>query len=95
MDSERLRAHLRELHEELRQVERVDARSSALLGEVREDIRRLLAQAPEPGDGSPALAGSGEVPGRLERLAVGFEADHPTLAQSLRRLIDILSKAGV
>jgi hypothetical protein len=35
------------------------------------------------------------IPGRLERLAVQFEADHPTLAESSRRLIDLLGKAGL
>ena len=32
---------------------------------------------------------------RLERVAVRFEADHPTLASSSRRLIDLLGKAGL
>jgi hypothetical protein len=35
------------------------------------------------------------LPDRLERLAVQFEADHPTLAASSRRLIDLLGKAGL
>jgi hypothetical protein len=91
MDVDRLREHLHQLHRELSGIERLDARSSDLLGQVREDIRRLLGE-PEPGQGLPPSAA---VPGRLERLAVGFEAEHPTLAESLRRLIDLLSKAGV
>jgi hypothetical protein len=32
---------------------------------------------------------------RLERAAVKFEANHPTLAASSRRLIDLLGKAGM
>jgi hypothetical protein len=32
---------------------------------------------------------------RLESLAVRFEADHPGLAATLRRLIDLLGKAGI
>ena len=32
---------------------------------------------------------------RLEKVAVQFEADHPTLAASSRRLVDLLGKAGL
>jgi hypothetical protein len=31
----------------------------------------------------------------LEAIAVQFEAQHPTLAASSRRLVDMLGKAGV
>jgi hypothetical protein len=50
-----------------------------------------------PAPPAPGASASGEpgLPGRLERLAVQFEADHPTLAQSSRRLVDLLVKAGV
>jgi len=96
MNPERLREHLQALHEELRSVERLDARSSELLGEVREDIQRLLAGAGGAAGTAPAAAAARPVDaGRLERLAVQFEAVHPTLAESLRRLVDLLSKAGV
>ena len=32
---------------------------------------------------------------QLESLAVQFEADHPQLAELLRRIIDALGKAGI
>jgi hypothetical protein len=32
---------------------------------------------------------------RLEALAVRFEADHPALAATLRRLVDLLSEVGI
>jgi hypothetical protein len=35
------------------------------------------------------------LPDRLERVAVQFEAQHPTLAASARRLIDLLSEVGI
>jgi hypothetical protein len=114
MDPELLREHLSRLHDELRQVQRVDTQSGALLSEVLGDIQRLLSQPATPASGTPApttpapatapsaaaapgASASGEpgLPGRLERLAVQFEADHPTLAQSSRRLVDLLVKAGV
>jgi hypothetical protein len=31
----------------------------------------------------------------LERIAIDFEAQHPTLAASSRRLVDLLGKAGL
>ena len=34
-------------------------------------------------------------PHPLESLAVGFEADHPTLAASVRQFIDLLGQAGL
>lgn len=94
MNPDRLREHLQALHEELRSVEHLDARSSELLGEVREDIQRLLS-GPAGASSVARARGPAVDAGRLEGLAVQFEAVHPTLAQSLRRLIDLLSKAGV
>jgi hypothetical protein len=35
------------------------------------------------------------LPERLEKIAVQFEVDHPTLAVSSRRLIDLLGKVGL
>jgi hypothetical protein len=107
MDPELLRDHLNRLHEELRQVREVDPRSSELLSEVLQDIQRVLARPSDAGGARPvgsapdtraAHPGEGRapgMPGRLERLAVQFEADHPTLAESTRRLIDLLGKAGL
>jgi hypothetical protein len=31
----------------------------------------------------------------LERIAVQFEVDHPTLAASARRLVDLLGEVGI
>ena len=69
------------------------------------DIERALdSEAPRDSlaEGSVALAkgsASGEAPetstSRLEVLAVRFEADHPALAASLRRLVDLLAEVGI
>jgi hypothetical protein len=88
MDTDLLREQLTKLHQELGLARRVDPRSAELLEEIESDIKRLLAneQLPTP----PAT-----LPDRLERMAVDFEVQHPTLALSSRRLVDILGKIGV
>ena len=93
MDPETLRNQLAALHEELRQTRQVDPRSSALLAEVLRDIQRILDEA----GGRPIAAAAPAHPmsDRLERAAVQFEADHPGLAASTRRLIDLLGKVGL
>jgi hypothetical protein len=96
MDPNVLRDQLTKLHEELGNVRQVDPRSSQLLGELLQDIKRLLEQqpaidAPSPSPPRPPAS----LPERLEKVAVQFEVDHPTLAASSRRLIDLLGKAGL
>ena len=86
MDPENLRDRLNELHEELHSARPDDPHTDRLRGEMLEDVKRAL-QAPDEVDESFA--------DRLERAAVRFEADHPTLAASSRRLIDLLGKAGM
>ena len=102
MDPNVLRDQLSKLHEELGSVRHVDPRSQQLLAEVLEDIQRLLQRDRAPGaqGQSGALppgvpAGNASLPERLEKVAVQFEADPPTLAASSRRLIDLLGKAGL
>jgi hypothetical protein len=100
MDPNVLRDQLAKLHEELGNVRRVDPRSNQLLGELLQDIKRLLdqppteASPPQPARFAPAVAAT-SLPERLEKVAVQFEVDHPTLAASSRRLIDLLGKVGL
>ncbi len=91
MDPKALREQLAVLHEELKSVRQVDPRSNQLLGEVLKDIQRLLEQQ----RASDAAPPERSLPDRLEKVAVQFEVDHPTLAASARRLIDLLGKAGL
>jgi hypothetical protein len=86
MDPENLRDQLNKLHEELHSARPEDRESDRLRGEMLEDIKRALTS---PGTVDESFAD------RLERAAVQFEADHPTLAASSRRLIDLLAKAGM
>jgi uncharacterized membrane protein YccC len=86
MDPENLRDHLTKLHEELHSARPADPHTNQLRGEVLEEVKRLMET---PGEVDESLAD------RLERAAVQFEANHPTLAASSRRLIDLLGKAGM
>jgi hypothetical protein len=86
MDPENLRDQLNKLHEELHSARPDDPHTDRLRGEMLEDVKRAL-QTPGTVDESFSA--------RLERAAVQFEADHPTLAASSRRLIDLLGKAGM
>ena len=82
---ESLQALLVRVHERLNEAGSVDEGSRELLGRVMGDIERALQQ-----DG-----GAQTHTPRLEALAVRFEADHPALAALLRRLVDLLGKAGI
>lgn len=98
MDTEALREQLMKLHEELGVARRIDPRSQQLLGEIMEDIKRLMDQdltATDVGIPLPAGSAAPSLPDRLEKIAVQFEADHPTLAASSRRLVDLLGKVGL
>lgn len=93
MDPDLLRDQLAKLHEELGQLSRVDPRSDDLMVEVLQDIQRLLEQ--QRALNAPAGPSTRSLTERLEQIAVQFEVDHPTLAASSRRLIDLLGKAGL
>ena len=89
-NQETLRELLARVHERLSQPGSVDGEARELLGTVMRDIERALGRR------TPGGAGSVQVNApRLESLAVQFEADHPQLAELLRRIIDALGKAGI
>ena len=90
MDKKSLRDLVAKLHAELTDALRADPKSRESLSEMMRDINRLV----DPPAKSPASA-QGSLPERLERIAVQFEADHPTLAASARRLVDLLSEVGI
>jgi len=104
-DRESLQVLLARIHERLNEAGTVDAGSRELLTQVMEDIERALAAqgAPTQGTQAQGLPAPGAPPAqateantsRLEALAVRFEADHPSLAATLRRLVDLLSEVGI
>jgi hypothetical protein len=90
MDKDSLRDLVAKLHAQLSDALRADPKSRESLSEMMQDINRLIdkpAQTPSTAHGSLAE--------RLERMAVQFEVDHPTLAASTRRLVDLLGEVGI
>jgi hypothetical protein len=90
MDNDSLRDHLAKVHAELADALRADPKSRETLNDMMQDINRLIDK---PADSAASPHGS--IPDRLERIAVQFEADHPTLAASARRLVDLLGEVGI
>ena len=86
-DRESLQILLGKVHERLKEAGSVDAGSREQLKQVMGDIEQALGSAAA---GAPEANTS-----RLEALAVRFEADHPSLAASLRRLVDLLAEVGI
>jgi hypothetical protein len=90
MDNNSLRELLAKVHAELSAALRADPKSRETLSDMMKDINRLMDK---PVDSAASPHGS--LPDRLERIAVQFEADHPTLAASARRLVDLLGEVGI
>jgi Domain of unknown function (DUF4404) len=86
MNESDLRNLLTQLHARLGNAHSVDAEDRRLLATVLQDIEKVLTQ----GDSVPPASATG-----IEGLAVKFEAGHPALAETLRRLADALAKAGI
>lgn len=82
-----LRKQLESLHGELARTTSVDRDSKELLVTLLNDISRLLES--KPADAEQSLTG------RLDELAVQFDAEHPSLGTAIRRVVDALAKAGI
>jgi hypothetical protein len=95
MNPNDLRQHLVQLHAELGTAQRIDPGSQQLLGELMADIKRLTGESAGLPAATADAAAVPTLPDRLEKIAVLFEVDHPTLAASSRRLVDLLGKVGL
>ena len=87
MDENTVRERLAKLHAELDQAQRENPAAREGLSTILPEVKRLS----ESGVGGSDAA----LPARLERVAVQFEADHPALAGSVRRLVDLLAEVGI
>jgi hypothetical protein len=85
MNDNDLRTLLTQLHARLGSGSSIDEDDRRLLVTVLGDIENVLGK-----NAGPPADTSG-----LESLAVKFEAEHPALAGTLRRLADALGKAGI
>ena len=90
MDKNSLRDLVAQLHAEMSEALRTDPKSRESLSDMMQDINRLIDK---PAHLKSSIQAS--LPDRLERVAVQFEANHPTLAASARRLVDLLSEVGI
>jgi hypothetical protein len=90
MDQNTLRERLAKLHAELSKARGDDPATRQALEEILPDIQRMVER-----QGADTLPADTSLPDRLERVAVRFEALHPTLAASARRLIDLLAEVGI
>jgi hypothetical protein len=89
MDQDSLREKLAQLHAELSDAHRADPEGHRPLGEILPEIKHLTEQSAAGGTTDASL------PQRLEQVAVQFEANHPALAGSVRRIVDLLGEVGI
>ncbi|WP_221800076.1 DUF4404 family protein [Oceanobacter mangrovi] len=81
--SEVLKEQLQQLHQELTNNPDLDAESAALLRQIVEDIEVI------------ELTDNQDISEGMQRMAVEFEQDHPTLSAILRQIVDTLGRIGV
>lgn len=99
LNREKLQQTLDELHAQLDEAESVDAELAAQLRSAAADITRTLEkqsaeEAPEKAE-EAASEDSTPSPDMLEEAAVEFEQSHPTIAGTIRRVIDMLAQMGI
>lgn len=90
MDEKSLRELLEQLHAEIEHTESVDEKGRKLLRDLGSDIRELLARSEE--DQAQAQQ---SLLGRLDESISYLEATHPTLTNTLSKLLESLSNAGI
>ncbi|QDU86672.1 hypothetical protein Pla175_00220 [Pirellulimonas nuda] len=90
MTQQQLAETLERLHAELDSIDRVDDATRTALQKVTADIERLLdpEQPTTDQDVDDSRAG-------LQDLVIGFEAEHPKLAEALGRVADGLANLGI
>lgn len=100
LDREKLRQTLAELHAQLDETESLDAELAAQLRVVAAEIAsKVDPQAAPPtsnaGDSDEPQTAETSTPERLEDAALQFEQSHPTIAGTVRQLIDMLAQMGI
>lgn len=85
-----LKENLEQLHHQLQTAQRVDPQTRQLLEETLGDIRRILEQEPAQAEDEEK-----SIVDRLNDAALRFEESHPTLANTIGRLADLLAQMGI
>ena len=99
MDDQGLRSLLEQLHTELEHTQSVDQKGRELLNDLDNDIRGLLlrtqeTQAHQTGSGTTAQDPQTLLE-RLEETIRYLEVTHPTLTNTLAKISESLSNAGI
>ena len=111
VERQKLEQTLNQLHEQLSEADALDPEVADKLRHALSEIREVLidkaieAKAMEAKAGeATAVESSADVPSSsepasttetLDAAAVHFSETHPTLADTLRRLIDVLAQMGI
>lgn len=82
--TDNLQTHIQTLNKALNQTSRIDAATCDALKTLQDRIEQFLNEHDER-----------TLRERLEKLAVKFENDHPTVGKALRQVVDALAKAGM
>jgi hypothetical protein len=89
MEAKELQKLLEQLHAEIENTESIDDKGRELLRELGSDIRDLLARSEEGQLQQHSLLG------RLEESISYLEVTHPTLTNTIARVMESLSNAGI
>ncbi len=79
---------LAQLHEQLEAAEQID---SALVDQLQGTVADIQAALQR----QEAAAGESSLGDPLQNVAMQFEESHPTIAGTLRRLVDLLGQMGI
>jgi hypothetical protein len=90
MDNQELGKLLEQLHSEIEHTESIDEKGRERLRDLAKDIGELLARS---NDGQTQAQTS--LLERLEDSISYLEVTHPTLTQTLSRVLETLSNAGI
>jgi hypothetical protein len=90
MDEQGLRNLVEQLHKELENTQSVDQKGRDLLRDLDDDIHHLLSRS---GADHPSTEQS--LFGRLEESISYLEVTHPTLTNTLSKILESLSNAGI
>jgi hypothetical protein len=90
MERQKLREVLEQLHHELKGTRSVDESGRELLCLLMDDIQQILDQS-----GEDKAQPNQNLTDQLTRAIYYFDTTHPTLALSMKRVIDTLSNMGI